>query len=141
MKFTRTLLVVFFLVSVFNGCINQEDDYENLETLIQPELSQEGFIDLVNNILVEEVSLDMFEMYDGCYIYIRNTFDHDQGDVHVRVARYPTEVHISVLPSHFGKAYSHPQEIYVRGLFTSYIESQVNLTPPSDFKTTRTYKY
>ncbi|KYK37906.1 MAG: hypothetical protein AYK18_18120 [Theionarchaea archaeon DG-70] len=143
MKFTRTLLVVFFLVSVFNGCINQEDDYESLETEIQPELSEDGFIDLVNNILVEEVSLDMFEMHNGRYIYIRNTFDHDQREINIRIARYPTEVHISVSPDHFKKGSPlpnpYPQKIYVKGLFTFQIESQANLTPPSDFKTTRTY--
>jgi len=136
----KVFLVVLLLVSL-SVCINQEsNDSESEADIIQPELSEEGFIELVNSILVEEVSLEMFDLYNGRYIYIRNTFDRNGTKIRVSIDKSATEVYISVSPGHFrGERSVHPQMIDTKGLFTHEIESQADLTPPSSFKKTRTY--
>jgi len=121
---------------------------------VQPELSEEGFIDLVNTILVEKVSLDMFDISEGGgSTYIRNTYDHSGKEIHVSIHRYVTEIHISVIPGHFAGIPQVPAEglssptvephtpemVDARGLLTPQIENQVDLTPPSDFGKCRKY--
>ena len=137
----RILPVILFLVSL-TACISQEStDFEDLKDIIQPELSEEGFIELVNNILVEKVSLEMFDTYDGRYTYIRNTYDCNGTKINIAIDRTTTTVYISVSSGHFrGEKSVHPQMIDTRGLFTPQIESQVDLIPPSNFKTKNEYK-
>ena len=121
---------------------------------VQPELSEEGFIDLVNTILVEKVSADMFDFSEkGYHVYIRNIYDHNGKEAHVRVGRYITDIHIGVSPGHFTGIPQEPTEelssssmephipemVDARGLFASQIENQVDLTPPSDFGKCRRY--
>jgi hypothetical protein len=109
---------------------------------VQPELSEEGFIDLVNTILVEKVSLDMFEMDEGgSYTYIRNTYNDNGKEVHVWIHRYVTEIHIAIDHGHFTRTphYSPPEIINVKGLLTPQIGNQVDLTPPPDIGKCRTY--
>jgi hypothetical protein len=132
----RIFLIVLFIVN-FTACINQEDiDSKNSEDdIIQPELSEEGFIELVNNILAEKVSLEMFGDYDGRYTYIRNTFDRNETKIRVSIDKTATTIYISISPGHFGEELSDdPEMIDTRGLFTPLIESQADLTPPSNFK-------
>jgi hypothetical protein len=132
-------LLILFLIG-FTACINQENDSSESEAdIIQPELSEEGFIELVNNILVEKVSLEMFDDYDGRYTYIRNTFDCNGTKIKIFMDRSWTEVYISVTPGHFREVSPHPQMIDTKGLFTPQIESLADLAPPSSFKETRTY--
>jgi hypothetical protein len=115
---------------------------------VQPELSEEGFIDLANNILVEKISLDMINISkSGSYTCTRNTYDSDGREIHLSVHKYVTEIYMSFIPGHFtgipqlpaeGSAFptieSHtPRMVDARGLFTPQIENQVDLTPPSDF--------
>lgn len=122
---------------------------------VQPELSDEGFIDLVNTILVEKVSTDLFDFSTQLsHVYIRNIYDHNGKEAYVRVGRYGTEIHINVSPGHFTGIRQAPEEgpvsppeipskppemIDARGLFTPQIERQVDLTPPSDFGECRRY--
>lgn len=135
----RILLIVLFLVGS-SACINQENHSgESEANVIQPALDEEGFIELLNNILVEKVSLEMFDVQDGSYIYIRNTYDYNKREIGIRMSRSETDVHISVNPGHFGTSSAFPEMIDTRGLFTQEIESQVDLTPPSTFKKTRRY--
>ena len=142
MKFLRMSLVVLLLVTS-NGCVNQEEDthFGNSKTEpIQPELSDEGFIELINTILLEKVSLEMFDVYNGSHKYIRNTFDHNDTKIRVSIDRSTTSIYISISPGHFrGELSEAPEMIDTRGLFTPQIESQVNLIPPSNFKTKREY--
>jgi hypothetical protein len=137
----RIFLIVLFIVN-FTACINQEDiDSKNSEDdIIQPELSEEGFIELLNNILAEKVSLEMFGDYDGRYTYIRNTFDRNETKIRVSIDRTATTIYISISPGHFGEELSDdPEMIDTRGLFTPLIESQADLTPPSNFKKRKEY--
>ena len=140
MKFLRMSLGVLLLVTI-NGCITQEDTHfgDSKTELIQPELSNEGFIDLINSILLEKVSLEMFDVYNGSLMYIRNTFDCNDTEIRVVMKRSATDVYISVNPGHFGKLSGFLEMIDTRGLFTPQIESQGDLTPPSNFKKTREY--
>ncbi|MBU7019400.1 MAG: hypothetical protein HXS44_17980 [Theionarchaea archaeon] len=135
----RILLIVLFLIG-FSACINQEKNSgESEANAVQPELDEEGFFKLLNNILVEKVRLEMFDIQDGSYIYIRNTLDHNKREIGIRMSRSETDVHISVNPGHFGTSSAFPEMIDTRGLFTPQLESQVDLTPPSTFKETRRY--
>lgn len=140
MKFLRIFLFLILLVT-FNGCIIQEDTHfgDSKTELIQPELSEEGFIELINNILLENVSLEMFEVYNGSLMYIRNTYDSNDTEIRVVIKRSATDVYISVNPGHFGKTSGFPKMIDTRGLFTPQIESQGDLTPPPNFEKTREY--
>ncbi|MBU7026562.1 MAG: hypothetical protein HXS48_06440 [Theionarchaea archaeon] len=148
----KVFLVVLFLASL-SVCITQEGNDSGSETdIIQPELSEEGFIKLVNNILVEEVSLEMFDLSKERYLYIRNTYDYNGEKINITVRRYKANIDINVDDGHFSGIPQDPQStpspteepitpqmIDVKGLFTPQIESQVDLTPPSDFKTKQTY--
>lgn len=133
------ILLVLFLIGV-SLCI-QDTNYKKPDTdVIQPELSEKEFIELFNNILVEKVSLDMFNKSYGQYTYIRNTYDCNEIKIKISISRTATEVHISIRPGHFrGETYVHPQMIDTKCLFTPQIESQVDLTPTSSFKKKRTY--
>ena len=147
MKSLRGFLVILFLFS-FSECIYQEDTNSLGSTTIQPELDEEGFIDIVNNILADKVNSDMFLMLSGRSLHIRNTSDCEGKKIRVSIIRYMNEIYISVDPGHFTsmppvpdlieKPYS-PELIDTRGLFTPQIERQVDLTPPSDFVERRTY--
>ncbi len=134
MKLLRIFLVILLLTSALNGCINQEEGLGPDE--MQPELSEEEFVELVNNILVEKVRLEMFYIKYEHYTYIRNTFDRHGNEISVAVRRHISDVHISISPQMINVI---PQMIDTRGIFTPHIESQADLTPPSDFETTRTY--
>jgi hypothetical protein len=136
----RILLIVLFLVGS-SACINQENNSGKSEAnVIQPELDEEGFIELLNNILVEKVRLEMFDVQDESYIYIRNAYDCNGEKIFIAMDKTATEVYISVSPGHFrGEQSVNPQMIDTKGLFTPQIESQVDLTPPSTFKKTRKY--
>ncbi|MGD2251221.1 MAG: hypothetical protein PVF58_22720 [Candidatus Methanofastidiosia archaeon] len=139
MKFLRVLLIILFFTS-FCGCITQESDSKDMETEIQPELNEEEFIELVNNILVEKVSLEMFDFQYGKHIYIRNTFDCNKAKIRIAMYKMDTRVYISINPGHFrGESYVHLQMIDTKCLFTSQIENQADFTPPSSFKKTQTY--
>jgi hypothetical protein len=135
------ILIVLFLIG-FSLCIQDSINYEKpTDTdVIQPELSEEEFIELVNSILVEKVSLDVFDKSYGQYTYIRNTFDCNEIKIKNSISRTATEVHISISPGHFrGETYVHPQMIDTKCLFTTQIKNQVDLTPTSSFKKTQTY--
>jgi hypothetical protein len=129
-----------------------EKNFQTEADIIQPELSEEGFIELVNNILVDKVSLEMFDISENRYIYIRNTYDHNEQKINITIRRVGTDINIYVDNGHFSGIPQEPQStpspteepitpqmIDVRGLFTPQIESQVDLTPPSTFKETRRY--
>ncbi len=147
MKFLRGFLVILFLFG-FSECIYQEDTNSLGSATIQPELDEEGFIDIVNNILADKVNSDMFLMLSGRSLHIRNTSDCEGKKIRVSIIRYMNEIYISVDPGHFTsmppvpdlmeKPYS-PELIDTRGLFTPQIERQVDLTPPSDSVERRTY--
>jgi hypothetical protein len=132
---------MLFLISIFTGCIHQKEsaDPEYLRTYIQPELSTEEFIELVNTILVDKVKLEVFDVDNEHFTYIKNTYDCDKRKIHISVRRYPTKIYISVRDGHFRELSGFSEMIDTRGLFTEQIERQVDLTPPSNFKTTRTY--
>ncbi|MGD2248271.1 MAG: hypothetical protein PVF58_07670 [Candidatus Methanofastidiosia archaeon] len=132
------ILLVLFLIGV-SLCIH-DINYKKPDTdVIQPELSEKEFIELVNNILVEKVSLKMFDKSYGQYTYIRNTYDCNEIKIKISISRTATEVHISISPGHFrGETYVHPQMIDTKCLFTHQIESQVDVTPTSSFKKKRT---
>ena len=147
----RIFLVVLFFVSILNGCINQEEDTHSGDSKtepIQPELSEQEFVDLINDILVENVNSDMFLELSGRSLHIRNTYDHEGKKIRISIIRNMNEIYISVDPGHFtsmppvpeltDEPYT-PKLIDVRGLFTPQIESQADLTPPSDFVIRRTY--
>jgi hypothetical protein len=148
-KFLRIFLIVLLFVSI-NGCINQDDThFGDLKTEpIQPELTEQEFADLTNNILVEKVNPDTFLRLSGRSLHIRNTYDHEGKEIRVSIIRNMNEIYISVDPGHFtsmppvpdltGKPYT-PNPIDVRGLFTPQIESQGDLTPPQEFFVRRTY--
>ena len=153
MKNKLRCAIVLALTLLFTLCIQQSKKPVIEE--VQPELSDEGFIDLVNTILVEKVSTDMFDFSaEGYHVYIRNIYDHNGKKAHVRVGRYVTVIHISVSPGHFTGIPQAPEEespsptetplsppemVDARGLFTSQIERQVDLTPPSDIGKCRRY--
>lgn len=142
------ILVIFFLVS-FTGCITQEKNFKNFKNdVIEPELDDEEFINLVNNILVEKVTLDMFFTSSGRSLHIINTYDCNGKEIRVSIIRYMNELYISVDPGHFTSMPPVPEakrepynseSIDVKGLFTPQIENQVDLTPPPTFFTRRTY--
>ena len=147
----RIFLVVLFFVSILNGCINQEEDThfgDSKTEPVQPELSEQEFIDLINNILVEKVNPDMFLDLSGRSLHIRNTYDHEGKKIRISIIRNMNEIYISVDPGHFtsmppvpeltDEPYN-PELIDVRGLFTPQIESQADLTPPLEFFVRRTY--
>jgi len=146
-KFLRVFLVILFLFS-FSECIYQGDTNSKGTTDIQSELDEDGFIDLVNNILADKVNSDMFLTLSGRSLHIKNTFDCEGKKIRVSIIRHMNEIYISIDPGHFtsmppvpdltGKPYN-PELIDVRGLFTPHIERQVDLTPPSDFVIRRTY--
>jgi hypothetical protein len=144
---------ILALTLLFTLCIQQCKNPVIEE--VQPELSDEGFIDIVNTILVEKVSADLFDFStQWSHVYIRNIYDHNGKEAHVSVGRYVTEIHISVSPGHFTGIRQAPEEgpaspmeiplkppemVDARGLFTPQIECQVDLTPPSDFRECRKY--
>jgi hypothetical protein len=107
---------------------------------MQPELDSKEFIELVNAILVEKVSIKDFDYSDsGEYYYIKNTYDHDGKEIHISINKYPTRVNITIYRGHFREPRPPLDQIYVKGLLTEEIENQVDLTPPKDFTTTRKY--
>lgn len=142
------ILVIFLLVS-FTECITQEKDFKDLKNdVIEPELDDEEFINLVNSILAEKVTLDMFLTSSGRSLHITNTYDCNGKEIRVSIIRYMNELYISVDPGHFTSMPPVPEAkrepfnselIDVKGLFTPHIENQVDLTPPSTFFTRRNY--
>lgn len=126
-KLLRILLGVILLVNGFNGCITQEDTYfgDSKNDFIQPELSDEEFIDLINDIVLEKVSLEMFDVYNGSLMNIRNTYDCNNTEIRVVIRRSATDVYISVSPGHFGKLSGFPEMIDTRGLFAPQIEKLI----------------
>ena len=147
----RIFMSLLFFVSIFTGCINQEEytySGDSKTASVQPELSEQEFIDLINSILIENVNPDMFLELSGRSLHIRNTYDHEGKKIRISIIRNMNEIYISVDPGHFtsmppvpeltGKPYA-PELIDVRGLFTPQIESQGDLTPPLEFCVRRTY--
>ena len=135
------IFFVILIIIVCSGCIHQEDErIKNLKAEMQPELDFKGFIELVNAILVEKVSIGQFDCAgDGECTYIKNTYDHDGKEIFISISKYPTEVYISILLGHFRKPSPPLDKIYVKGLLTEEIENQVDLTPPEDFTTKQKY--
>jgi hypothetical protein len=140
MKKGKIFFIILILI-VCSGCIHQEDErIKNLKAEMQPELDSKGFIELVNVIFVEKVSIKEFDYTgDGEYTYIKNTYDHDGKEIHISMRKYSTEVYISILPGHFRKPTPPLDKIYVDGLLTMEIENQVDLTPPEDFTIKQKY--
>jgi len=136
-----TIFFVILIIIICSGCIHQEDErIKNLKTEMQPELDSKEFIELVNAILVEKVSLGQFNYREsGDCTYIRNTYDYDGKEIHISMRKYSTRVNISILQGHFRKPSPPLDKIYVKGLFTEEIENQVDLTPAKDYSTTRRY--
>jgi len=99
-KFLRVFLVILFLFS-FSECIYQKDTNSKGTTDIQSELDEDGFIDLVNNILADKVNSDMFLTLSGRSLHIRNTFDYEGKKIRVSIIRHMNEIYISVDPGHF----------------------------------------
>ena len=135
------IFFVILIIIVCSGCIHQEDErIKNLKTEIQPELDSKEFIELVNAILVENVSIKDFDYSDsGEYYYIKNTYDHDGKEIHISINKYPTRVNITIYRGHFREPRPPLDQIYVKGLLTEEIGNQVDLTPPKDFTKTREY--
>ena len=135
------IFFVILIIIVCSGCIHQEDErIKNLKTEMQPELDSKEFIELVNAILVEKVSIDQFDYREsGDCTYIRNTYDYDGKEIHISINKYPTRVNILILSGHFRKLSPPLDKIYVKGLLTEEIENQVDLTPAKDYSTRREY--